>query len=78
MTNPENPEDSMQEFLIKRTIIHPDRRYTNYDDIALIELNGKATYSDNVCPACLHNNTDDFPPGTIYGAEGWGVVNTES
>jgi secreted trypsin-like serine protease len=73
-----NPEEPSQEYTIKRVIVHPDRKFTNYDDLALIELDGIVKFDENVSPACLYNRTEDLPTGTVFGAEGWGVTHPES
>lgn len=63
----------VQQFTIVRSIKHP--AYTgasNYNDIALLELDRPVTLTKYVRPACLPSN-EDFSNSRLI-ASGWGAL----
>ncbi|XP_055606253.1 ovochymase-2-like isoform X2 [Uranotaenia lowii] len=55
-----------QEFSILRIKRHPQHRFAQrYHDLALIELNGTARFTQEVCPACLWLE-DEVPKGPLF------------
>ena len=72
-TNLENPDYLAEKYHVKKIISHPNYSIaTAYDDIAIIELDRKVKFSDNVQPACLYNK--DNVPSSGLKITGWGVT----
>jgi Trypsin len=68
----ENIEDATRYFNVKNIIMHPNYTFTsNYDDIALIELDRSAVSNKFVLPACLWP-TQNFNFDKLEAA-GWGL-----
>lgn len=59
---------------VEKVIIYPTyKEPNNYDDIALIKLKEKITFSNNLRPACLPSlNASTGTPGSHLIATGWG------
>ncbi|XP_072448629.1 ovochymase-2-like [Chiloscyllium punctatum] len=72
--NLKNLDKEEQTLTVKRIIIHPKFKamYPVEYDIALLELNGIFTFGDNIYPACLPAEDDNFGTGTICSTAGWG------
>lgn len=65
-------ENSVQEFTTANVIKHPEYVGSIFaNDIALVRLNGKVTFTEYVRPACLDDQ--DVPPGKLI-ASGWGLT----
>ncbi|KAF2886305.1 hypothetical protein ILUMI_19868 [Ignelater luminosus] len=69
--------DPVRDYTVNKTIIH--RYYTKRtrkNDIALIRLNGRITYSDYIRPICLPLPGTKFANiGDTMTISGWGIVN---
>ena len=67
----DNPDYKADKYRVKNIIRHPNYSFTaSYNDIALIELDRKVSFSDNVQPACLFSK-DDVPSSGLK-VTGWG------
>ncbi|XP_006873132.1 PREDICTED: suppressor of tumorigenicity 14 protein [Chrysochloris asiatica] len=63
----------VQEHKLKRIISHPNFNDLTYDyDLALLELEKPAEYSNVVRPICLPDATHVFPTGKAIWVTGWG------
>ncbi|XP_045478559.1 serine protease Hayan-like isoform X2 [Harmonia axyridis] len=59
-----------QDYDIVNITIHPNyKKWEKLNDLALVELNERVTYTDYVHPACLYDKDDD-PVGMVV--TGWG------
>ncbi|XP_006901796.1 PREDICTED: suppressor of tumorigenicity 14 protein [Elephantulus edwardii] len=66
-------EPGVQEHKLKRIIRHPDFNDFTYDyDLAVLELEKPAEYSNVVRPICLPDATHVFPAGKAIWVTGWG------
>lgn len=60
-----------QRHLVAKLIVHAGFRPWQ-DDIALVKLQTKITFSDKVRPICLADDSTDLSPGRQCWAAGWG------
>lgn len=59
--------------IIKTTIRHPAYKApAMYEDIALVQLVDRVTFTTNIRPACLYQNYGNVPPKAWVS--GWGVT----
>lgn len=66
-------DEFAQQINIKSFKRHPKHRFSRrYYDIALIELESKATFNEGICPACLWLETDT--PREEMSAIGFGAT----
>jgi secreted trypsin-like serine protease len=71
--NLNEPDFMAQTYHVKDWVQHP--KYTPatvYNDIALIELDKRVKFSENVQPACLYTKSDI--PNNGLEVTGWGVT----
>ena len=69
------PSKWEQNYTIKELILHP--KYNNngfHYDLALIKVDGAATFNDRVKPACLPGQNTSFDIGTQCYITGWGLL----
>lgn len=61
------------EFLVDEIFKHPDYVSTSkYNDIALLRLDKKVKFNNNIRPACLYNNEKIYARKVT--ATGWGSI----
>lgn len=66
----ESANPKPQDYDIVNITIHPDyKKWEKLNDLALVKLNKRVTYTDYVHPACLYDKDDD-PLGMVV--TGWG------
>ncbi|XP_066928012.1 chymotrypsinogen B-like [Clytia hemisphaerica] len=68
-------EESRQYFRVKFVRPHPSySKVTNDYDIALVQLDKPATYTDYVRPACIINSGTKLAAATKSEVSGWGLL----
>lgn len=71
-------DDSEQQFIVDRVLVHPDVNLTTYDnDIALLHLTTPAVVNRYVAPIALSNNPEAealVTPGALAIVTGWGAT----
>ena len=69
------PSKWEQNYTIKELILHPKYKNNGFHyDLALIRVNGTATFNDRVKPACLPGQNTSFGNGTQCYITGWGLL----
>lgn len=62
-------------FLKQEIIRHPDYKSAmKKNDIALIRLNERVTFNENIRPACLRTAISDIREGAELIIIGWGTI----
>ncbi|XP_018095674.1 serine protease 27 [Xenopus laevis] len=65
--------------LVKRIIIHPKFNESDYpNDVALLELSRKVSFTNVILPACLPTPSTEFLPGHSCIVTGWGALDINS
>lgn len=71
--NLNEPDFMAQTYHVKKWVQHPEySTRTVYNDIAVIELDRKVKFSENIQPACLNTKSDI--PNDGLEVTGWGVT----
>ncbi|XP_037939396.1 serine protease persephone-like [Teleopsis dalmanni] len=73
-TDEEQMDDRVEIPVIKTHIHENYSSGSNYNDIALLQLERNVTYTLDVFPICLYTNIEDPPVDSILYVIGWGVV----
>ncbi|XP_074085431.1 transmembrane protease serine 11D-like [Macrotis lagotis] len=58
---------------VRRIIIHPNYSSNNFNDIALLELNSRITFTKNIHRICLPQANQNLLAGTTAYVTGWGA-----
>lgn len=67
-------EENRQEFEIAEIILHPNfKSNLVYNDIMLLKLDRKVTFTKYVRPACLYT-LNELPRDAELAATGWGLI----
>jgi secreted trypsin-like serine protease len=73
--NLNEPDFMAQRYYVKKWVQHPEySSATVYNDIAVIELDRRVKFSDNIQPACLYTKSDI--PSNGLEVTGWGLTST--
>ncbi|XP_061683489.1 transmembrane protease serine 13a isoform X4 [Syngnathoides biaculeatus] len=66
-------------FIVEKIILNPNyNNRTNDQDIALLKLAAEVNFNDDVHPACLPVNAQQFLPGTACWTSGFGTTESGS
>lgn len=71
---------SVRYMAVLNFVIHPEYKVTSTgyeNDLALVKLKKKITFSKEVAPVRLPNPTDTFSPSANCWIAGWGNVGTD-